>query len=85
MIPPKISRDLENKPVRVNKLRIIKNDREPNNKAPATRPPTINAVAEAELARAGMVGIVGEANVMDQEPTMGAEDFAYMLLAKPGG
>jgi hippurate hydrolase len=47
-------------------------------------PPTINAVAEAEFARKVMVGIVGEDNVMDQEPTMGAEDFAYMLLAKPG-
>jgi hippurate hydrolase len=27
---------------------------------------------------------VGTANVLKQEPTMGAEDFSYMLLAKPG-
>jgi hippurate hydrolase len=31
-----------------------------------------------------MVGIVGEANVLPQEPTMGAEDFSFMLQAKPG-
>jgi hippurate hydrolase len=28
--------------------------------------------------------VVGKANVLDFEPTMGSEDFAYMLLAKPG-
>ncbi len=47
-------------------------------------PPTINSPAEAAFARAVMAEIVGEANVLDQEPTMGAEDFAYMLQAKPG-
>jgi amidohydrolase len=47
-------------------------------------PPTINSPAEAEFARAVMASIVGEANVEVQEPTMGAEDFAYMLQAKPG-
>jgi amidohydrolase len=47
-------------------------------------PPTINAQAEANFARRVMAGIVGEANVLTQEPTMGAEDFAYMLQAKPG-
>ena len=47
-------------------------------------PPTINAPAEAAFARQVMASIVGEANVLAQEPTMGAEDFAYMLLAKPG-
>ncbi len=47
-------------------------------------PPTINSVAEAEFARQVMVSIVGAANVSVQEPTMGAEDFSYMLLAKPG-
>jgi hippurate hydrolase len=31
-----------------------------------------------------MASIVGEANVLAQEPTMGAEDFAYFLQAKPG-
>ena len=47
-------------------------------------PPTVNTPAEAEFARQVMQGIVGEANVMVQEPTMGAEDFSYMLQVKPG-
>jgi amidohydrolase len=47
-------------------------------------PPTINSAAEAEFARKVMVSIVGEQNVEVQEPTMGGEDFAYMLQAKPG-
>ncbi len=47
-------------------------------------PPTINSAAEAEFARRVMTSIVGADNVIVQEPTMGAEDFAYMLLAKPG-
>jgi len=47
-------------------------------------PPTVNAPREVEFARGVMAGIVGEAQVLTQEPTMGAEDFAYMLQAKPG-
>jgi len=47
-------------------------------------PPTVNSPAEAEFARRVMASIVGEDNVLAQEPTMGAEDFAYMLQAKPG-
>jgi hippurate hydrolase len=47
-------------------------------------PPTINSPVEAEFARKVMAGIVGEERVLPQEPTMGAEDFAYMLQAKPG-
>ncbi|MBS0293872.1 MAG: amidohydrolase [Proteobacteria bacterium] len=47
-------------------------------------PPTINSEAEAEFARRVMVGIVGEQNVLVQEPTGGAEDFSFMLQAKPG-
>jgi hippurate hydrolase len=47
-------------------------------------PPTVNSAAEADFARKVMAGIVGEANVLVQEPTMGAEDFAFMLQAKPG-
>src|SRR5690606_28316974 len=42
-------------------------------------PPTINSAAEAEFARKVMQDIVGADNVVAQEPTMGAEDFAYML------
>ncbi len=47
-------------------------------------PPTINSASEAAFARQVMAGIVGAANVVEQEPTMGAEDFAFMLQAKPG-
>jgi hippurate hydrolase len=47
-------------------------------------PPTINHAAETEFARRVMESIVGPENVIAQEPTMGAEDFAYMLQAKPG-
>ena len=47
-------------------------------------PPTINAEAEAEFARAVMQDVVGEANTLVQEQVMGAEDFAFMLQAKPG-
>jgi metal-dependent amidase/aminoacylase/carboxypeptidase family protein len=47
-------------------------------------PPTINTPPKPQFARKVMASIVGEDNVLDQEPTMGAEDFAYMLQAKPG-
>jgi amidohydrolase len=47
-------------------------------------PPTVNWENEAQFARGVMASIVGEKNVMKQEPSMGAEDFAYMLQAKPG-
>ncbi|MDD2845419.1 MAG: M20 family metallopeptidase [Rhodoferax sp.] len=47
-------------------------------------PPTINSAAEAEFARQVMTGIVGADQVLAQEPTMGAEDFSFMLQAKPG-
>ena len=47
-------------------------------------PPTINSAPEAEFARQVMVSIVGQTQVTAQEPTMGAEDFSYMLMAKPG-
>jgi amidohydrolase len=47
-------------------------------------PATVNSAPEAEFAREVMVSIVGPDNVSVQEPTMGAEDFAFMLQAKPG-
>jgi hippurate hydrolase len=47
-------------------------------------PPTINSSKETEFARRVMASIVGESNVQVQEPTMGAEDFSYMLMARPG-
>jgi hippurate hydrolase len=47
-------------------------------------PPTINHPAEAAFARQVMESLVGPEQVLPQEPTMGAEDFAYMLQARPG-
>ena len=47
-------------------------------------PPTINHPAETEFARQVMAEVVGPENVLEFEPTMGAEDFSYFLLEKPG-
>ena len=47
-------------------------------------PPTINTPAESAFARQVMQDIVGPEQVLAQEPTMGAEDFAYMLMERPG-
>jgi amidohydrolase len=47
-------------------------------------PPTINHPAETEFARRVMAEVVGPENVLEFEPTMGAEDFSYFLLEKPG-
>lgn len=48
-------------------------------------PPTINHPAETAFAIEVMRDIVGPENVFDQvTPTMGAEDFAFMLQALPG-
>ncbi len=47
-------------------------------------PPTVNHVRETAFAREVLADIVGEGQVLAQEPTMGAEDFAYMLQARPG-
>ncbi len=48
-------------------------------------PPLINHPVETKFAVDVMRAIVGEGNVDAQvEPTMGAEDFAFMLQEKPG-
>jgi len=48
-------------------------------------PPTINDPEQTDFAVSVMRDIVGEANVVfPVEPTMGAEDFAFMLLERPG-
>ncbi len=47
-------------------------------------PPTINHVKEAAFMREVMAEMVGAQNVIDQEPTMGAEDFSFMLQEIPG-
>jgi amidohydrolase len=48
-------------------------------------PPTVNNSDETRFATAVMRETVGADNVDDAfEPTMGAEDFSFMLLEKPG-
>jgi hippurate hydrolase len=47
-------------------------------------PPTINHPRETEFVRQVLAGLVGAHSVEDFEPTMGAEDFSYFLLEKPG-
>ncbi|QNA90930.1 amidohydrolase [Massilia sp. Dwa41.01b] len=48
-------------------------------------PPLINHPEQTAFAIEAMRAVVGEANVNTAvEPTMGAEDFAFMLQAKPG-
>ncbi len=48
-------------------------------------PVTFNAVAETELALQAAIAVVGESSVDRQPvPSMGSEDFAFMLQEKPG-
>jgi hippurate hydrolase len=47
-------------------------------------PPTINHSAEVVFVREVMRDVAGPANTLEFEPTMGAEDFSYFLLEKPG-
>jgi len=48
-------------------------------------PATINTAAEAQFAGDVAESLVGAANVVrDLEPSMGAEDFSFMLRVKPG-
>lgn len=48
-------------------------------------PPTVNHAAETRFAAEVMKEIVGAESVeTNVEPTMGAEDFSFMLLEKPG-
>ncbi|MCW5260823.1 amidohydrolase [Verminephrobacter eiseniae] len=47
-------------------------------------PPTINSPAETDFVRQVIAGIVGPERTLVQEPTMGGEDFSYMLQVKPG-
>jgi hippurate hydrolase len=48
-------------------------------------PPTINAAAETDLAADAAIEVAGAGNVdRELQPTMGSEDFAFMLQAKPG-
>jgi amidohydrolase len=47
-------------------------------------PVTVNHVRETDMATRVAKEVAGEANVHDTAPMMGAEDFSYMLEARPG-
>jgi amidohydrolase len=47
-------------------------------------PPTINHPAETAFIQRALAEVVGAENVLDFEPTMGAEDFSFFLQQKPG-
>ena len=48
-------------------------------------PPTVNSAAEADFCRNVAASLFGSEQVLtDVLPSMGAEDFAYMLREKPG-
>jgi hippurate hydrolase len=47
-------------------------------------PVVVNDVARTEHVADVAKSIVGDGNVHDMPPMMGAEDFAYMLQARPG-
>lgn len=47
-------------------------------------PPTVNHDGAADFVRSVMTELVGNDNVLTQQATMGAEDFAFMLNEVPG-
>jgi len=48
-------------------------------------PPTVNTPTEAALCRDVLCKLIGASNVLTEAaPSMGAEDFSYMLREKPG-
>lgn len=48
-------------------------------------PATVNSEAESAFARTVAADLVGEDNLLDNlSPSMGAEDFSFMLQARPG-
>jgi hippurate hydrolase len=49
-----------------------------------TYPPTINDAHQTQFVRDFLESFAGPENVLDFEPTMGAEDFSFFLQRKPG-
>jgi hippurate hydrolase len=48
-------------------------------------PPTVNHAGETERAAAALGAVLGADKVMrERRPSMGGEDFSFMLLARPG-
>lgn len=47
-------------------------------------PPTVNHEAQAAVCAAAAEKVVGRNNVVSPKPVMGAEDFSFLLAARPG-
>ena len=47
-------------------------------------PVTVNHRSQTEVAKRVAKEVAGDANVREMPPMMGAEDFSYMLEARPG-
>ncbi len=47
-------------------------------------PATVNHPAETAFVRRTLSGLAGAQNMLEFRPTMGAEDFSFFLLEKPG-
>ncbi|MDB4895971.1 MAG: N-acyl-L-amino acid amidohydrolase [Firmicutes bacterium] len=47
-------------------------------------PVLVNSPGETALARAAAATVLGEGNITDMAPSMGAEDFAFYLQERPG-
>lgn len=47
-------------------------------------PVLVNQPAQTEYARQAAIRLVGQEHVLERPPTMGSEDFAYMLEHRPG-
>jgi amidohydrolase len=47
-------------------------------------PATVNHAAETAFVRRTLSGLAGAENMLEFRPTMGAEDFSFYLLEKPG-
>ena len=51
---------------------------------PCTFPPTVNSPDAYRVAKGAAVGLVGSERFIEATPTMGGEDFAYLLEQVPG-
>lgn len=56
----------------------------PGAPGPCTFPPTVNAEAGHTTVRRAAEALVGAESFVEVEPTMGGEDFAYLLAHRPG-
>mmetsp|Transcript_19771 Transcript_19771/g.58619 ORF Transcript_19771/g.58619 Transcript_19771/m.58619 type:complete len:239 (-) Transcript_19771:145-861(-) len=56
----------------------------PGAPGPCTFPPTANAEAGHTTVRRAAEALVGAESFVEVEPTMGGEDFAYLLAHRPG-